>query len=156
MHVWKLLSTYHMILIFSIFAILNINWISLFSFWTIYAIQGTFKCHIRHFGLLKLSLLLDNGEAHSRSHFTALKAVFKLHFSYLYVSYNFFKMSSPTTCLDLSQTKITGAVKTFLCKYTMHLVSSSWIYKQVNKLLVYLCISGWNLRGEIFCEAENN
>ena len=48
--------------------------------------------------LLKLSLLLDNGEAHSPSHFTAFKVVFKLHFSYLSVSYNFFKMSSPTTC----------------------------------------------------------
>ena len=48
--------------------------------------------------LLKLSLLLDNGEAHSPSHFTTLKVVFKLHFSYLSVSYNFLKMSSPTTC----------------------------------------------------------
>ena len=63
---------------------LFLTWIWCLFFSIVYSIQQTFKCHIRHFGLLKLSLLLDNGEAHSRSHFTALKVVFKLHFTYLF------------------------------------------------------------------------
>ena len=46
----------------TIFAILNMNLISLFRFRIVYSIQQTFKRHIRYCGLLKLSLLLDNGK----------------------------------------------------------------------------------------------
>ena len=53
--------------------------ISLFCLlYVLHSIHAAFKCQIRYFCcvLLKLSLLLDNGEAHSRTHFTAPKMLY--------------------------------------------------------------------------------
>ena len=97
----------------TIFAILNMNLISLFCI--VYSIQQTFKRHIRHFGLLKLSLLLDNGKLILKVILHAMKSCIQASsFLSFCIFCHFFRMSSPTTCVDLSQTKIRRAVKRFM------------------------------------------
>ena len=99
----------------SIFAILNMNLISLFRLRIVYSIQQTFKRHIRYCGLLKLSLLLDNGKLILKVILHAMKSCIQASsFLSFCIFCHFFRMSSPTTCVDLSQTKIRRAVKRFM------------------------------------------
>ena len=98
--------------------------------------------------LLKLSLLLDNGEAHSPSHFTAFKVVFKLHFflsiCILQFLRNVFTYYMPWICHKQRSEEPSKV----LCKYTMRLLRGAWIHKQINivykpltkeKLLQFSC-----------------
>ena len=96
--------------------------------YVLHSIHGAFKCQIWYFRCvpLKLSLLLDNGEAHSRTHFTAPKMLYSNFIFRIILNVNLTISSKCLhllhVCVELSQTKIIGAVKK--------------LYIQVNRMLI--------------------